>query len=281
MRNPMNPRSVSRVTLSPASIDCIVFWTKNPAAMLDKLDRLHPYPYYFLFTITPYEKDLEKNLPPKEEVIDTFITLSKKIGKEKVIWRYDPILLTAGIDCDYHYRKFAYLARRLASHTERCIISFLDMYNKCKRNLAGFNIVLPNDSEMRDIAGNLNTIARKHHILMETCAEAIDLTGVGVGAGTCIDENLIARITGKSRDIPKDKYQRKTCRCVESVDIGAYNTCLHHCLYCYANSNREAVLQNAARHDSRSPLLFGQVGEDDKIVEREVKTYPPAQKSLF
>jgi hypothetical protein len=149
------------------------------------------------------------------------------------------------------------------------------MYNKCKRNLAGFNIILPGESEMREIAGNLNSIAEKHHIAMETCAEAIDLSGVGIRPGKCVDDRLIKRITGKNFEIPRDKHQRKTCRCVESVDIGAYNTCLHHCLYCYANSNREAVIRSAARHDPQSPLLFGHPTAGDKIMEREVKTYTP------
>jgi hypothetical protein len=281
VRNPMNPKVVSRIELSSDSIDCIVFWTKNPAALMEKLDRLNHYPYYFLFTITSYGKYLEKNLPLKEKIIDTFIKLSQKIGKEKVVWRYDPILLTGDIDRYYHYRYFAYLAGRLESYTERCIISFLDMYDKCKRNLAGFNITLPNHNEMADIAGNLSVIAGQHNIVVETCAETIDLTGVGVKPGKCIDEDLIARITGKSLAVPRDKHQRKTCRCVESVDIGAYNSCLHHCLYCYANSNREAVMQNAAQHDSRSSLLYGQISAGDKVVEREVKAYPPSQKSLF
>ncbi len=276
VRNPMNPAAVSRVNLKPGSIECIVFWTKNPEMMLGKLDRLKPYPYYFLFTITPYGRNLEKNLPPKENIIKTFITLAGKIGKEKVTWRYDPILLTDRIDRDYHYEHFEYLARQLAAYTDRCIISFLDMYQKCKRNLAGFNIILPGESEMREIAGNLNIIAEKYNIIMETCAEDIDLSGVGIRPGKCVDNRLINRITGKNLEIPRDKHQRKTCRCVESVDIGAYNTCGHHCLYCYANSNREAVIRNAARHDPQSPLLFGHLTPRDKIRDREVKTYSPA-----
>lgn len=268
VRNPMNPNLVSRINLDEEFVDCLVFWTKNPAPLLEKLDRLKNYHYYFLFTITSYGRDLEINLPPKEKVVDTFIKLSKKIGKEKVIWRYDPILLTDKIDFNYHYKYFAYLAGKLESYTDRCIISFLDMYNKCKRNLAGFNIRLPDNSEMREIAGNLYTIAGKYNIAVQTCAEAIDLSDSGIQPGKCIDDRLVNEITGKNLEIPKDKYQRKTCCCVESVDIGAYNTCSHLCLYCYANANREAVKQNAARHNSQSPLLFGKLTDRDKIVVR-------------
>lgn len=254
--NPMNPNIVRQVNLEPRLVDCIVFWSKNPAPLLERLDRLKPYHYYFLFTITSYGADLEKNLPPKDMIIETFQKLSKRIGKERVIWRYDPILLTAKIDCDYHYKYFDYIASKLESFTERCIISFLDMYDKCKRNLAGFAVRMPGRQEMMEIAGKLNSIAQKRHIELQTCAESSDFLSVGIMPGKCIDDRLIAKITGENIEIPKDKYQRKTCCCVESVDIGAYDTCRHNCLYCYANSNREAVERNAAQHNRQSPFLL-------------------------
>ncbi len=268
VRNPMNPNLVSKVNLGPNLVDCFVFWTKDPQAMMGKLERLQDYHYYFLFTITSYGKDLERNLAAKEKIIETFIGLSREIGRQRVIWRYDPILLTDRVDSRYHYQYFEYLANKLASHTGRCIISFLNMYSKCKRNLAGFKIRLPGNSEAIEIAGNLNSIARKYDMVMEACAEDIDFSGVGIKPGKCIDDSLINQITGKHLEIPKDKYQRTTCGCVESVDIGAYNTCAHHCLYCYANANQEIVNENRCRHRVASPLLVGDLTDQDKVVAR-------------
>ena len=121
VRNPMNPNMVSKINLSPDLIDCIVFWTKNPAPMMKNLERLTPYSYYFLFTITPYDRDLELNIPNKDKIIDVFIKLSETIGKKRVIWRYDPIVVSETLDEEYHYKRFDYIANRLKSHTEKCI----------------------------------------------------------------------------------------------------------------------------------------------------------------
>ena len=195
-----------------------------------------------------------------------------------MIWRYDPILLRNRIDCEYHYTHFEHLSSRLESYTGKCIISFLDMYNKCKRNLTGFQIKMPDDKEMLELAGNLCLTARKYGMEMSACAEDVDLSSVGILPNKCIDDELIAKISGRELKLTKDKYQRKTCGCVRSVDIGAYNTCLHHCLYCYANSNQKSVKQNVARHDVDSPLLFGQVTDRDKIVPRRSAT--PTYKGL-
>jgi hypothetical protein len=126
--NPMNARQVRNVSLALPDVDCIVFWTKNPAPMLDRLHLLKDYPKYFQFTLTPYDRDVEPNLPPKSELIDTLLRLSDKIGKKRIIWRYDPVLLTDKISIDYHVDHFGDLAKRLSGYTERCVISFIDMY---------------------------------------------------------------------------------------------------------------------------------------------------------
>jgi hypothetical protein len=265
VRHPVNPLLVRKIDLSPEHIDGIVFWSKNPRPMMDRLDQLSPYRFYFLFTITPYGPDLEKNLPAKEEVIDTFIELSRRIGREKVIWRYDPVLLSDRIDDDYHRLHFDYIAGRLHSYTGRCIISFLDMYKKCERHLKGFNIKTLNSDDMQRLAGILGGIAGHYDLEVATCAEEMDLQGMGIQHGKCIDDELLSRICGGRLALKKDPHQRKTCRCVESVDIGAYDTCPHHCLYCYANSNALAVQRNAALHDPASPFLSGQLPEKEKI----------------
>jgi hypothetical protein len=281
VRNPMNPQLVSKISLNPQLIDCIVFWTKNPGNMMNQLDQLKGYHYYFLFTITSYGPGLEKQVPPKDEVIETFIELSRKIGKERVTWRYDPILITDIIDEEYHYQHFDRIAGKLHNYTERCIISFLDMYKKCERNLKGFNIKELDPGEMVRLAGRLNQVAESYNIEMVTCAEEIDLSAPGINHGKCIDDRLISRITGDQLDVKKDKHQRKTCCCVESIDIGAYNTCSHICLYCYANSDARIVQKNMARHHWESPLLLGKLSPGDKIVERKIESFKKVQRDLF
>ena len=261
----MNPLQVRKIDLNPEIIDCIVFWTKNPRPMMDQLEQLKPHCFYFLFTITPYGPDLEKHLPDKREIIDTFIELSQRIGKERVIWRYDPILLSDKIDDNFHRLQFEYLTARLHSYTERCIISFLDMYKKCVRNLKGLKIKAPDSDDMLRLAGILSKISGQYQMELVTCAEEIDLSGMGIHHGKCIDGELISRICGRRLLLKKDPHQRKTCGCVESIDIGAYNTCPHNCLYCYANSDVLAVQRNIALHDPGSPLLFGQLSGKEKI----------------
>lgn len=279
VRNPVNPTQVGRISLAPGDVDGIVFWTRNPAPMMDRLDLLQQYSYYFLYTITPYGEELEKNLPSKGHMLGTFTRLSQITGMERVIWRYDPIILTPRFSPAFHYRAFEDMAGKLESHTGTCIISFLDMYNKCKRNLAGIPVRIPGREEMLDIASNLNSIARKYGITVKTCAEEIDFTLVGVEPARCVDDDLLSQISGRTLRLPKDRHQRKHCRCVQSVDIGAYNTCGHHCLYCYANADPQTVAQNIARHDPLSPLLTGHPSPDDKITDRTPRPNP--QNPLF
>jgi DNA repair photolyase len=274
VQNPFNPHHLSRIRLSPEVVDFIVFWTKNPDPMLSKLALVESFhiPYYFLFTITSYDKSLEKNLPPKNNVIDTFRKLSERIGKRRVVWRYDPILLTEKIDIQYHYEHFESICRRLENHTERCIISFMHMYKKCVRNLKEFSITTPDEEKMAEIAKQLSGIALRNGIVVQTCALEVDLSKTGVIRGKCIDDELISDITGLELELKKDKYQRKACDCVESIDIGSYNTCMHGCSYCYANSDLKAAEKNHAMHDPRSPLLYGRIDASDTITDREMKS---------
>lgn len=281
VRNPVNPKMVSRVNLNREGIDGIVFWTKNPAAMMERLHELDHLPYYFLFTITPYGPDLERHLPPKAEILDTFVRLSQRIGKHRVIWRYDPILLSAAIDESYHYSRFEAMARRLGPHTERCIISFLDMYKKCERNLAGHQVKAISMEEMIPMAERLGGIAAAKGIDIFTCAESNDFSAQGVPPGQCIDHALLGRIGRVTLKGKKDSHQRKTCLCTESIDIGAYDTCAHNCLYCYANADGAAVRGNLPSHLPDSPLLPGRLLGDETIAERPVKSLRIIQKDLF
>ncbi|MEN6330709.1 MAG: DUF1848 domain-containing protein [Smithella sp.] len=255
VRNPMNARQVRKVSLLSPDVDCIVFWTKNPAPLIDKLPLLRDFQYYFQFTLTPYGRDIEQNLPPKTEVIDTFLALSRKIGRERIIWRYDPILLSPSVSIDYHLRHFADLAQLLSGYTDKCVISFLDMYRHLQSKSAGLSIRPPDEAQMRTLAENIARIAAAHHIKVETCAEKIDLADFGIEHGKCVDDRLIARLTGRNLKIEKDKHQRELCGCVTSCDIGEYNTCRHHCIYCYANVSQKKIEKNRLLHNNKSPLL--------------------------
>lgn len=268
VRNPMNYNQVSRVMLTPSKVDCIVFWTKNPANMLDRLWRLSEYKYYFLITITGYGHTIERSVPSRDAIVESFKALSERIGSEKTIWRYDPIILTDTIDTEYHRRNFHVLASQLSGYTEKCIISFVDVYKKCRRNMEGLNIVPFDGDKMTEVAKKLSKIAAAYDISMETCCEAVDLTSVGIQHGKCIDAGLISRITGRNVKIQKDKNQRDLCGCAASIDIGAYNTCTHGCLYCYANYSDKTVQRNVLNHQPKSPLLVGTIKPEDRITER-------------
>ena len=140
-RNPMNAHQVSRISLNPEVVDGIVFWTKNPLPMLDKLPLLKDYMYYFQFTLNGYEQDVEAGVPPKDKfIVPGFQRLSDMLGPERVIWRYDPILLNNKYTFNYHVQRFAELAKQLAPYTKQCTISFLDMYAKTERNMQGLAV---------------------------------------------------------------------------------------------------------------------------------------------
>ncbi len=272
VRNPVNSRQVSRIDLSPDIVDCIVFWSKNPRPMLDKLEQLQPYPFYFQFTLNAYGKDVEPNLPSLEERIDTFRALSCRLGKHRVIWRYDPILLTPDYSVFWHEEQFSYLAEKLSPYTEMCTFSFLDFYAKIHKRLKTLEIQDMNQKQQCIIAQKLARIAHFYSIQINTCGEELDLSPYQIDHASCIDPLLISRLTGYSLDVKKDKNQRPACGCVSSIDLGLYHTCRHECLYCYANCNSRIQERNASLYDPSSPLLCSHLTEEDKLTERQVKS---------
>ena len=273
VRIPMNVHQVSKINLSPDLIDCIVFWSKNPYPMLSRLDELSRYMYYFQFTINPYDTVLEQYVPGKKHIIETFKRLSDKISPDRVIWRYDPIILTDEISVDYHIRYFEEIAKRLHTYTKTCVISFVDLYKKTEKNLKGASLREPNFSEMFNLAAHMALIASKYGMRVQTCAEKIELESVGIVHGHCIDSVLIEDLLGVKLVVSKDKNQRPECGCVQSIDIGEYNTCAHNCKYCYANFNKEKVALRFMQHNPKSPLLIGEIGVDDKVTERKIFSF--------
>lgn len=273
VRNPMNPRQLTKVPLNPHVVDGVVFWTKNPAPVLDRLEALAEYPWYFQFTLTPYGEDLERNLPPKEELVEVFRRLSRMAGKERVVWRYDPIVITGKYSPAWHLRSFQRMAESLAGYTEKCTVSFLDIYRKIEKNIRPLGVILPETPEKMELLAQFRSIAGACGLELDTCAEELPVEQLGIARAACIDGRRLERIGGWRLKTPKDKNQRPACGCLASVDIGAYNTCFHGCQYCYANTSNITALGKAAPaslpgHDPESPLLLGRPGEDEKVSSR-------------
>jgi len=276
VRNPFNPSLVRRYSLLPEDVEVIVFWSKNPLPLISHLDFLDSrgYRYYFQFTLNGYPKVFEPCVPPVEERIKTFKKLSRLIGKARVIWRYDPIILSSVTPVQYHLDRVRKIAKALKGYTERLVISFLDFYGKVKARLEKLSqetrivfydplgdgkeeMALETCDEVLKLAQGIADIAISSGMEVFSCAETVDLRPAGIRPGACIDADLIYRLFDIDRPMNKDKGQRPECRCVESVDIGAYNTCLHRCSYCYANYSFISIKNNLKKHIPTSPLLIG------------------------
>lgn len=281
VRNPLNIHQISKINLSPEVVDGIVFWTKNPVPMLGRLEELEKYYFYFQFTLTSYGPEVETGLPSKNKaIIPAFQRLSKEIGKEKVVWRYDPIFLSETYTIEYHCRYFEVLASKLAQYTEKCTISFLDFYRNTERNMKSLHICPMTGQQQREIVERFAGIAQKYRLNLDTCAQTGDFKKFGVSHACCIDKKRFEKIGKYQLNIKKDKNQRNECGCVQSIDIGAYNTCKNGCLYCYANHSRSGVEHNFKEHNAKSPMLSGKQTNRDIVKERDVKSFIDRQLSL-
>jgi len=245
--NPFNAAQVRRVSLKPEDAEFLVFWTRDPRSLLAA--QLDQYPFYTMITLTGYPKIIEPNVPPAGEIIQAMKAMSEKWGRKRVIWRYDPIFFSSLTDTAFHCRNFAELAARLNGSVNRVIISVYDEYAGAKKRLSALkkdgvealSHYAPDGSllpELKDLASELARIAAAEGIETRSCAEAEDLSGLGVKPGACIDGDLINDLLGTKDSLlqigSKDKNQRRNCRCVSSVDIGSYGSCKAGCVYCYA-----------------------------------------------
>ena len=271
VRNPFNEHQVSKIIISPEVVDCIVFWTKNPQPMFARLDELDAYKYYFQFTLTGFGKDIEHNIPHKKKaMIPIFQELSRKIGKERIIWRYDPIIFNERYDSEYHLKAFGQIAEELCGYTSKCVISFVDIYAKNKKSMEKLNPFYLSEKDLVLFGKEIADIAGAHDIKVAACAETVDLSSCGIEHSCCIDKGLIEKIIGYEIRANKDKNQRKECGCIESIEVGTYNTCKNGCEYCYANYSQERVSQTCKLYDVNSPILCGRITENDIITERKI-----------
>ncbi|WP_394523751.1 DUF1848 domain-containing protein [Lacrimispora sp. JR3] len=269
VKNPMNSHQISKIDLSPDQVELIVFWTKNPKPMLKRLSKLGPIPCYIQFTLTGYGREIEPGLPDKKELLRIFCQTADLIGADKVVWRYDPIFVNSRYQEDYHLRAFEQIAKALQGYTGKVTISFLDWYGKTARNMRGIEVEALSEERMLRISKAMADIAGFWGMRVETCAESLDLSQAGVFPGSCIDPVLAEQILGVPVRNRKDKNQRKGCGCMESVEIGTYDTCPAGCRYCYANDSQASVKRRRLLYDVHSPLLCGRIEKGDKITERK------------
>lgn len=283
VRQPRNIKKLSRVELNPQIVDCIVFWTKNPQPMLGKLPIIKQmgYNFYFQFTLTPYDKKIEPNLPNKKIIIETFKQLSNLLGKEKVIWRYDTIIISKDFTVEYHLNTFTKMVEYLRGYTDKCIISFVDLYRKNLRQMKQIGFLEDNFEQIEKISEGFSLIAKQNKIELLTCSEKVDLTKYNIQKASCIDKKLIEQIIGYNIIAKKETNQRENCNCMQSIDIGSYDTCEHGCLYCYANNNKQIVLNNIKYHDKQSELLIGKVKDDDITIQKSHHSLQDKQIKLF
>ena len=271
----------------------IVFWSKNPKPMIKHLNYLNEQNinYYFQYTLNDYAKEgLEAKVGSVDKRIETFIELSEKIGKDKVIWRFDPYILTESSGVDELLRRTEYIGNKLKNYTDKLVFSFADInvYKKVQNNLKRASVPYTefNERTMNELATGLMELNKNWNFEIGTCAEKIDLDKYGIIHNKCIDDDLMKKLFYNDKKLMKflgyelkeadlfdteklvpikirnlkDKGQRQACGCIMSKDIGQYNTCPHECLYCYANTSVETAKNNYNRH-RKNPYSETIIGE--------------------
>ena len=263
VRNPYNPKSVIHYRLTPDVVDLVGFCTKNPAPMLPYMDLLEPFGQWWYVTITPYGKDIEPNVPDKLKVLESFRQLSEIIGADRMGWRYDPIFISEEWSAERHIKAFEYMARTLEGYTHTAVISFIDLYEKTRKNFPEVQSV-PGGEKLR-LGKAFVEIASRYGMTVGPCAEGTDLARFGADCSGCMTVAMYEKALHKNLNVPRFAPARKECACYLGCDIGAYNTCGHLCRYCYANYDAATVRHNMKLHDPKSPLLIGHLLPDDEV----------------
>jgi hypothetical protein len=267
--NPFNREQVTRVSLRLEDVDVIVFWTRNPRPLFRYLDELDGcgYRYYFQYTLLNNPRTIDEHVPPLAAALSTFRELAERIGPERVIWRYDPIVLSDATDAEFHRRTYAQIAEMLRGYTLRSVVSLMDVYRKAERRLqesgiryqtfaeaSGPREVLP--PQVGELLTDLAAMAGANGMEIVSCAEELDLRPYGIRPGKCVDDEYIGRVFGIRVDTTKDPGQRPACGCVVSKDIGMYDSCLFGCRYCYATTSFKLARRNYGKHDPAGPSLI-------------------------
>lgn len=271
----INPFSKLPIYVSLDNVRLIVFWSKNPQNFIKHLEYFDKKEinYYFQFTLNDYEKEgFEKYLPSLDKRIKTFKTLSNLIGKDKVIWRFDPLIITSNLSIDELILRVQKIADEIAPYTKKLVFSFVDIknYKKVSKNMAHIPFIEFDKISMEEVAFKLLNLAKIWGLDIATCGEKINLDKFNISHNKCIDDDLIIRLFSDDKKLMdfmgvkkeltlfgdkftktknlKDYNQRKTCKCIVAKDIGHYNSCVHGCIYCYANLNHESAKQNYIKY---------------------------------
>lgn len=271
-RNPLFPNKVVRYELTPDKVDCVVFCSKDYRPILPRLHEITDhFNTYFHYTITAYGKDVEPGVPSIDDSIDTLVELSEIVGKGRIAWRYDPILLTDVYTIEKHMEIFESMAERISPFVDRCIFSFVEMYRKLRHNIP--EIIPMTESQIDGIAKGLGNIASMNGLKIQTCGTNGDFTRYGIERSGCMTLDILGEANGIEFRNLKHKGMREGCHCIESRDIGAYDTCPNSCRYCYANTSPDRVLANMALHDPDSPLLIGGLRPEDAIIQGSQRSF--------
>ncbi|MFH1038604.1 MAG: DUF1848 domain-containing protein [PVC group bacterium] len=264
--HPFNREQVSRISLLPQGLDCIVFWTRNPRPLFPYLRELNErgFHYYFQYTVLNNPRELDSGTPSLPVSIKTFRELAGRIGAERVIWRYDPIVFSSITTAAFHRDTYERIARALRGCTRRSVVSIVDFYPRIGGRLNELEregITFIRGEELRgswfdDCMASLARSAQKNGMEIVSCSEGIDLTPYGITPGKCIDDQLIRRVFGIEVKGRKDPGQRRLCHCVLSRDIGVYDTCTFGCRYCYATASFQRAAENYRRHNPAAASLI-------------------------
>ena len=279
-RNPFYPNYVYKYELNPNIVDCVVFCSKNYKPILANLHKITDnYKVFCHYTITAYSKDIEPNVPDIEESIKTLIELSNVVGKSRIAWRYDPILLTKFYTIEKHLETFDFIARELSPYVSFCIFSFVEMYKKLETNMPE---IIPFTQETKsEILTGLGETSQKYGLKIQTCAAGEDYSKYGILQSGCITSKILSDANSLYFKKVPHKGNRKNCKCMPTRDIGAYDTCPNGCKYCYANRNPSVAHKNMKLHNPDSPILIGNIKDTDIIIEGKQESFLLNQCKLF
>ncbi len=271
-RNPLFTDKVSRYELVPDKVDCVVFCSKYYRPILPHLHKITGrFNTFFHYTITAYGKDIEPGVPSIDESIDTLLEIEKIVGARRICWRYDPVLLTKKYTVQTHRETFGYMASRLSGHVSRCIFSFVEIYQKLQFNMP--ELIPFSDWQIDELARILGETATRHGLYIQTCGTNGDFSRYGIHSSGCLTLDMIGEANNVTFRKLKHKGTREGCHCMESRDIGEYETCLNGCRYCYANKNHKKAAENFRLHNPNSPLLIGELKPSDTVIQGAQKSF--------
>lgn len=262
VRNPFNPKMVNRINFS--DVDAIMFCTKNPIPIINHLKEIDK-PILFHVTLTPYKKDVEPNVCPKGIIIEAIKKLSKIVGIDNLVIRYDPVFISEKYSINYHIKAFDKMCTLLNGYVKTIIISFIDDYKNVRKNKNELNFREFTEEDYEKIGISFSESAKRNGMTVQTCFEDKNLVEYGFKKGECLSHEIAYKLTGKTGFKTWNARKGKKCKCVEMVDIGVYNTCRHFCKYCYANYDESIVNDNYLKHNVNSSLLIGELQNDDEI----------------